>query len=141
MTITDDHSSDHHRMRSPSPLAAALTEPSRQSTVKTPYDAPSVAATATARRAQKRADHAARFGHDHRYRPVSVNESSRGTSETCFICCRGAGHMDIGHIISVHDGRAHGLSDAELFHDGNLVAMSGSATPAKGPRRYRCRFS
>ena len=32
-------------------------------------------------------------------------------------------HMDIGHIISVHEGRAYGLSDAELFHDENLVAM------------------
>jgi hypothetical protein len=28
--------------------------------------------------------------------------------------------MQIGHIISVHQGRACGLTDAELFHDDNL---------------------
>lgn len=42
---------------------------------------------------------------------------------TCFGCCRRDVRVEIGHIISVHQGRAHGLSDAELFHDENLVAM------------------
>jgi hypothetical protein len=49
--------------------------------------------------------------------------------------------MDIGHIISVHDGRVHGLSDAELFHDDSLVAMCPECNSGQGSRRYRCRFS
>jgi hypothetical protein len=40
--------------------------------------------------------------------------------------------MDIGHIISVHDGRVHGLSDAELFHDDNLVAMCPECNSGQG---------
>jgi len=40
--------------------------------------------------------------------------------------------MDIGHIISVHDGRVHRLSDAELFHDDNLVAMCPECNPGQG---------
>jgi hypothetical protein len=46
--------------------------------------------------------------------------------------------MDIGHIISVHDGRAHGLSDAELFHDDNLVAMCPECN--SGHRASHCRI-
>jgi len=51
---------------------------------------------------------------------------------TCFVCGRADTHMDIGHIISVHDGRAHGLSDAELCHDDNLVPMCPECNAGQG---------
>lgn len=41
----------------------------------------------------------------------------------CFVCGRMDATLEIGYILSVHDGRAHGLSDAELYHDENLMAI------------------
>jgi hypothetical protein len=40
--------------------------------------------------------------------------------------------LELGHIISVHEGRAHGLTDAELFHDDNLVAMCSQCNSGQG---------
>jgi hypothetical protein len=40
--------------------------------------------------------------------------------------------MQIGHIISVHQGRAFGLTDAELFHDDNLVAICAECNSGQG---------
>ncbi len=48
------------------------------------------------------------------------------------MCGRRENHMQVGHIISVHDGRAHGLSDAELFHDDNLTAMCPECNAGQG---------
>jgi hypothetical protein len=45
---------------------------------------------------------------------------------TCVICHRerpGGEGLHIGHLISLEDGRAEGLSDEELFSDYNLAAM------------------
>jgi hypothetical protein len=40
--------------------------------------------------------------------------------------------MVIGHIISVCEGRAYGLTDAELFHDDNLTAMCRECNAGQG---------
>ena len=59
---------------------------------------------------------------------------------TCLLCGRHDRPLVIGHIISVREGRAYGLSDAELYHDENLTAMCQSATLAKAPKHCRCHF-
>ena len=45
---------------------------------------------------------------------------------TCILCHRNDVQLDIGHLISVYDGRLMGLSDAELGDDENLAAMCAS---------------
>jgi 5-methylcytosine-specific restriction endonuclease McrA len=44
-------------------------------------------------------------------------------NSTCVLCHRNDLPLDIGHLISVHDGRALGPTDAELNSDENLTAM------------------
>jgi 5-methylcytosine-specific restriction endonuclease McrA len=44
----------------------------------------------------------------------------------CVLCHRHDVPLDVGHLISVHDGHALGLSDAMLDSDGNLAAMCAS---------------
>ncbi|ORA43412.1 hypothetical protein BST21_21890 [Mycolicibacterium celeriflavum] len=50
----------------------------------------------------------------------------------CFVCGRKNVHLDIGHIISIREGRAHGLSETELFADDNLVAMCPECNAGQG---------
>jgi len=45
---------------------------------------------------------------------------------TCILCHRNDVQLDIGHLISVHDGRLMGLSDAQIDDDENLAAMCAS---------------
>ena len=49
---------------------------------------------------------------------VRVLQCDRGA---CFICGCSNVPLQIGRIVSVREGRALGLSDAELFHDDSLV--------------------
>jgi 5-methylcytosine-specific restriction endonuclease McrA len=42
---------------------------------------------------------------------------------TCVLCHRAEVALDVGHLISVCDGRALGLGDVDLFSDENLAAM------------------
>jgi hypothetical protein len=123
MTLTDDQDVDHHRMRAACPdcgnTDGMIMTVSGQDTVRCArcdrfcYNAPR-AETGRPRRSL-------------RSRPqVSPSQRQRilvRDKRTCFVCSRHEGRIDIGHIISVHEGRAYGLSDAELFHDDNLVAM------------------
>jgi 5-methylcytosine-specific restriction endonuclease McrA len=47
-------------------------------------------------------------------------------NSTCVLCHRSNVALDVGHLISVHDGRILGMSDAELDDDENLAAMCAS---------------
>jgi 5-methylcytosine-specific restriction endonuclease McrA len=58
---------------------------------------------------------------------------------TCVLCHRSDVALDVGHLISVHDGHTSGLSDAELASDDNLAAMcaacnSGLSSESLPPR-------
>jgi 5-methylcytosine-specific restriction endonuclease McrA len=65
-----------------------------------------------------------------RTRPnIKVSQRSRillRDNATCILCHRTDIAIDIGHIISVQDGRAEGMTDTELFHDENLATMCDS---------------
>jgi hypothetical protein len=57
----------------------------------------------------------------------------------CILCHRSGVELEIGHLISVHDGRALGMSEAELNGDDNLAAMckscnSGLSSSSLPPR-------
>jgi hypothetical protein len=123
MTITDDRDADHHRMRAACPDCGStdgtITTVSGQDTVRCAqcnrycYNAPRTETGAPRRSLRSRPQ-------------ISPSQRQRilvRDNRTCFVCCRREGRMQIGHIISLHEGRAYGLSDAELFHDENLVAM------------------
>jgi 5-methylcytosine-specific restriction endonuclease McrA len=45
---------------------------------------------------------------------------------TCVACHRDDVPLDVGHLLSVVDGRALGATDAELWHDDNLASMCES---------------
>jgi len=57
----------------------------------------------------------------------------------CIICHRDDLNLDVGHLISVDDGRQLGMTDPELFDDENLAAMcaacnSGYSATSVSPR-------
>ncbi len=57
----------------------------------------------------------------------------------CILCHRSGVELEIGHLISVHYGRALGMSDEELNSDDNLAAMcapcnSGLSSSSLPPR-------
>lgn len=47
-------------------------------------------------------------------------------NNTCVLCHRHGVPLDVGHLVSVHDGRLLGLSDNEIDDDENLAAMCAS---------------
>lgn len=58
---------------------------------------------------------------------------------TCFLCHRGGVDLDVGHLVSVREGKQYGLSDEEINDDANLVAMcqacnSGLSSDSLPPR-------
>jgi 5-methylcytosine-specific restriction endonuclease McrA len=53
-------------------------------------------------------------------------------NSTCVLCHRHGVPLDVGHMISVDDGHALGLSDAELGSDENLAAMCASCNSGLG---------
>lgn len=42
---------------------------------------------------------------------------------TCILCHRSDLPLELGHLVSVHDGHLIGMSDADLASDENLAAM------------------
>jgi hypothetical protein len=59
----------------------------------------------------------------------------------CVICHTADRPLDLGHLVSVAEGREHGLTDAELFSDDNLAAMcapcnSGYGAVSVNPRIF-----
>jgi 5-methylcytosine-specific restriction endonuclease McrA len=53
-------------------------------------------------------------------------------NSTCVLCHRDDLPLDIGHLISVHDGRELGLTDAQLNSDENLAAMCSPCNSGVG---------
>lgn len=58
---------------------------------------------------------------------------------TCILCHTTKRDLDVGHLVSVDEGRALGMTDAELFSDDNLAAMcspcnSGYSSTSANPR-------
>lgn len=132
MTITDTPSPSHHRMRSACPKCGGadgtITTSSGQDVVRCSscnsycYNAPRLETGRPVRSLRSRPQ----------VRPSQrkrILERDRGA---CFMCCRSGLPLEIGHIISVHEGRAYGLTDAELFHDDNLVALCAECNSGQG---------
>ena len=72
---------------------------------------------------------------------ISVSQRARillRDHGTCALCRRADVALDVGHLISVRDGKALGLLEAELFNDENLAAMCATATAGSAQRRCRC---
>jgi hypothetical protein len=71
-----------------------------------------------------------------RTRPnVSPNQRARillADISRCVICKRTDVPLEIGHMISVRDGRRQGLSDAELYSDENLCGMCAQCNSGLG---------
>lgn len=65
-----------------------------------------------------------------RTRPgISASQRARillRDNQTCIVCHRADVPLDVGHLISVKEGREHGLADTDLFDDENLAAMCQS---------------
>jgi hypothetical protein len=51
---------------------------------------------------------------------------------TCILCHRANIDLDVGHLISIDEGRALGMTDLELYHDDNLAAMCGPCNSGYG---------
>lgn len=60
---------------------------------------------------------------------------------TCVLCHRADVELDVGHLISVKEGREQGLSDAELDSDPNLAAMCQPCNSGLGGRSVSLRFA
>lgn len=79
-----------------------------------------------------------------RTRPdISVTQRARillRDNRSCFWCHRRDLSLEVGHMVSVHDGRRMKLSEAWLFGDENLVAMCDSCNSGLGRRTVPARF-
>ncbi len=53
-------------------------------------------------------------------------------NSTCVLCHRNDLPLDVGHFVSVHDGREMGLTDAALNSDENLAAMCSPCNSGVG---------
>jgi hypothetical protein len=61
-------------------------------------------------------------------------------NSTCVLCHRNDLPLDIGHLVSVHDGREMSLTDAELNSDENLAAMCSPCNSGVGRERLPLRI-
>ena len=50
----------------------------------------------------------------------------------CIICHRPDADLDVGHLISVEDGKKLGMTEAELYDEENLAAMCSSCNSGYG---------
>lgn len=79
-----------------------------------------------------------------RTRPeISVSQRARillRDHGTCALCRRADQALDVGHLISVRDGKALGLSEGELFNDENLAAMCAACNSGIGAQTVPLRF-
>jgi 5-methylcytosine-specific restriction endonuclease McrA len=58
-------------------------------------------------------------------------------NSTC-LKCGGDGPLNVAHWISVQDGKAVGLSEAELFDDENLLVLCAECNVGRVAKPYRC---
>jgi 5-methylcytosine-specific restriction endonuclease McrA len=132
MTITDDPSLNHHPMRAECSKCRStdgiLITVGGQDTVRCAkcdtycYNAPRTETGRPARSLRTRPQ----------VRPSQRKRILERDRRACFACNRSDRPLELGHIISVHEGRAQGLSDAELFHDDNLVALCPECNSGQG---------
>jgi hypothetical protein len=50
------------------------------------------------------------------------------------VMCSSKQNLQVGHLLSVADGLAQGLTEAEINHDANLAAMCAECNAGVGPR-------
>jgi 5-methylcytosine-specific restriction endonuclease McrA len=62
-------------------------------------------------------------------------------NHTCVACHRSKVPLDVGHLLSVSEGRIHGLTDEELWHDENLAAMCASCNSGYSSRSVSLRLA
>jgi 5-methylcytosine-specific restriction endonuclease McrA len=62
-------------------------------------------------------------------------------NSTCVLCHRSDLPLDVGHLISVYDGRALGLTDAQLNSDENLAAMCSPCNSGIGSETLTLRIA
>lgn len=139
MTITDDLST-HHEMRAAcrdcGSTDGTITTVGGQDTVRCAtcgrhcYNAPRTETPRPRRSLRSRP----------RIPPSQRQRILVRDKRTCIVCRRSDFPMDVGHIISVRDGRTHGLSDAELFHDENLAAMCAECNSGQGSETFPLPF-
>jgi 5-methylcytosine-specific restriction endonuclease McrA len=79
-----------------------------------------------------------------RSRPqISPRQRSRiltRDNSTCLRCGRSGELLNVAHWISVHDGKAEGLSEAELFDDENLLVLCAECNAGQGRETLPLRF-
>jgi 5-methylcytosine-specific restriction endonuclease McrA len=79
-----------------------------------------------------------------RSRPqISPSQRSRileRDNSTCLRCGCSGGPLNVAHWISVHDGKAVGLSEAELFDDENLLVLCAECNAGQGRETLPLRF-
>jgi 5-methylcytosine-specific restriction endonuclease McrA len=79
-----------------------------------------------------------------RSRPqISPSQRSRileRDNSTCLRCGRSGDLLNVAHWISVHDGKAEGLSEAELFDDENLLVLCAECNAGQGRETLPLRF-
>lgn len=131
MTITDDQPADHHQLRAACKCGSTdgtIATVNGQDTVRCArcnrycYNAPRLETGRPRRSVRSRPT----LSPSQRHR-ILARDKGR-----CFVCCRHRGDIQIGHIISVHQGQAFGLSEAELYHDDNLVALCAECNFGQG---------
>ena len=59
---------------------------------------------------------------------------------TCIICHRDDLPLHVGHLLSVTEGKAQGLTEAELFDDENLAAVCEECNLGQGGRTVSTRL-
>lgn len=79
-----------------------------------------------------------------RTRPqMKVSQRSRillRDNGACIICHRRDIDLEVGHLISVKDGKAAGLTDAQLYSDENLAAMCAACNSGISGETIPLRF-
>jgi len=73
-------------------------------------------------------------------RPSQRKRILERDNSTCLRCHHSDRPLVVAHWISVHDGKALGLSEAELFHDENLLALCGECNAGQGRETLPLRF-
>lgn len=74
---------------------------------------------------------------------ISVSQRARillRDNGTCVLCHRPDVAIELGHIISVKDGKSCGLSDAQIYSDENLAAMCASCNSGISSATLPLRF-
>jgi hypothetical protein len=70
-----------------------------------------------------------------------LNDTAAETvNSTCLRCGRSGELLNVAHWISVHDGKAEGLSETELFDDENLLVLCAECNAGQNRETLPLRF-